>query len=43
MKRTVARFVEAPLAEQILGGALVSGMSAHLRAIDGQLKIIALQ
>jgi ATP-dependent Clp protease ATP-binding subunit ClpC len=43
MKRTVARFVEAPLAEQILGGALVSGMSAHLRVLDAELRIVPLQ
>jgi len=40
MKRTVARFVEAPLAEQILGGALVGGMTAHLRVVDGELRIV---
>ncbi len=40
MKRTGARFVEAPLAEQILGGALVGGMTAHLRVVDGELRIV---
>ena len=39
MKRTVARFVEAPLAEQILSGALVSGMAACLRVTGGELRI----
>ena len=43
MKRTVARCVEAPLAEQILGGALVGGTTAQLRVVDGELKIVALQ
>lgn len=43
MKRTVARFVEAPLAEQILGGALVGGMTAQLRVVGDELQIVALQ
>ncbi len=41
MKRTLARFVEAPLAEQILRGALVSGMAARLTVSDDELRIVA--
>lgn len=39
MKRTIARTVEAPLAEQILRGALNSGDVAFLTVEDGQLSI----
>jgi ATP-dependent Clp protease ATP-binding subunit ClpC len=41
MKRTLARFVEAPLAEQILSGALVGGMTAHLCVVDGEVRTVA--
>jgi ATP-dependent Clp protease ATP-binding subunit ClpC len=43
MKRTVARFIEAPLAEQILGGALVSGMIARLTVTESGLTVVPLQ
>lgn len=43
MKRILARFVEAPLAEQILTGALVSGMTAQVQLHEGQLRVIGLQ
>ena len=40
MKRTLARHVEAPLADQILRGALVSGMTAKFAVRDGALTIV---
>jgi ATP-dependent Clp protease ATP-binding subunit ClpC len=39
MKRTIARLVEAPLAEQILSGKLRSGDVAFLSVDDGELGI----
>ena len=41
MKRTLARFIEAPLAEQILSGALTAGMTARFAVENGELKLTA--
>lgn len=38
MKRTIARYVEAPLAERILRGELKTGATLRLRALDGVLR-----
>jgi ATP-dependent Clp protease ATP-binding subunit ClpC len=39
MKRTLARLVEAPLAEKILRGELASGDVALLGVVDGELSV----
>ncbi len=39
MKRTLARFIEAPLAEHILSGTLTAGMTARFAVEDGELKL----
>jgi ATP-dependent Clp protease ATP-binding subunit ClpC len=42
MKRTLARYIEAPLAEQILGGGLVAGMTARFGIKNGELELEAI-
>ena len=39
MKRTLARFIEAPLAEHILNGALTAGMTARFAVENAELKL----
>jgi len=40
MKRTIARFIEAPLAEQLLNGAIAAGMSATFSVEAGELRLV---
>jgi ATP-dependent Clp protease ATP-binding subunit ClpC len=39
MKRTIARLIEAPLAEAILRGQLESGSTAELVVNGGQIQV----
>ena len=39
MKRTLARYIEAPLAEALLSGALIAGKTAKFAVIDGDLRL----
>ncbi len=41
MKRTLARYIEAPLAEHILSGTLTAGMTARFAVENGELKLSA--
>jgi ATP-dependent Clp protease ATP-binding subunit ClpA len=43
MRRAIARLVEAPLAEKILGGELSSGDVAFLTVLDDQLQFDVLE
>jgi len=40
MKRTIARFVEAPLAEQLLSGSIAAGMTARFSVEGGELRLL---
>ncbi len=43
LKRALARLVEAPLAEQVLAGALGAGSEVQLGVVDGELRVLALR